>query len=326
MDPSIPPPPDGYKGWQEFCYQNPKDGLCADIGSFYGYELSLAANATFIALFGASLLGFIGTYVVTRRGLVFTLTFLAGIILEILGYAGRVMSYNNRWDENGFLMQICCLTIGPAFLAGGVYLCLRRIVYAFGAENSRIAPETYTRFFIPCDVVSLVLQAAGGAMASIASQNDKSTKTGDNIMIAGLSFQVLTLLIFMAVSIDFGLNVLRRRRRLGTEAFDQSEDLVKLRGSFGFKGLLVALALATICIFWRSVYRVAELSEGWDGPLMKRQDLFIGFEGVMIVVACFVLNVFHPSVFFGEMMDGKRVVEEKGKKSGELTSDGDGTV
>lgn len=42
-------------------------------------------------------------------------------------------------------MQICCLTIGPAFMAGGIYLCLRRIVYAFGPENSRLKPEWYTR-------------------------------------------------------------------------------------------------------------------------------------------------------------------------------------
>lgn len=42
-------------------------------------------------------------------------------------------------------MQIVCLTIAPAFMAGGIYLCLRRIVYAFGPENSRIRPESYTR-------------------------------------------------------------------------------------------------------------------------------------------------------------------------------------
>jgi hypothetical protein len=108
----------------------------------------------------------------------------------------------------------------------------------------------------------------------------------------------------MACSTDFALNVLRRHRRLGASALDQSEAARNLRNSFGFKGLLAALTIATICIFWRSVYRVAELSNGWDGPLMKRQDLFIGFEGVMIIVACLVLNVFHPSVCFKEMMDG----------------------
>jgi hypothetical protein len=84
-------------------------------------------------------------YAATRRGLAFTLAMASGVVLEILGYAGRIMSYNNQWDENGFLMQICCLTIAPAFMAAGIYLCLRRIVYAFGPENSRLKPEWYTR-------------------------------------------------------------------------------------------------------------------------------------------------------------------------------------
>lgn len=70
---------------------------------------------------------------------------LCGVILEVIGYAGRIMSWENQWKEQGFLMQIICLTIAPAFMAGGIYLCLRRIVYAFGPENSRISPEAYTR-------------------------------------------------------------------------------------------------------------------------------------------------------------------------------------
>ncbi|KAM7189780.1 RTA1 domain containing protein [Naviculisporaceae sp. PSN 640] len=283
------------------------------------YRMSLAANATFAALFGISLIGFLATYIFTRRGVAFTVAFVAGVILEILGYAGRLMSWKNQWDENGFLMQICCLTIAPAFLAAGIYLCLRRIVYVFGPENSWIRPEMYTRIFIPCDVISLVLQAVGGAMASIASHNGESVETGDNIMIAGLAFQVATLLVFMACSLDFAIRVYNRSRKLGSSAFDQSDLARKTRNSWLFKGLLGALALSTICIFWRSVFRVAELSGGWEGELMGRQDLFIGFEGVMIVVACFALNVFHPSVCFKEMMEGAGGFGKKGRVGGKKT-------
>lgn len=150
-------------------------------------------------------------------------------------------------------------------------------------------------------------------MASIASHNGESVETGDNIMIAGLAFQVFTLLIFMACSLDFAIRVYLRSRKLGSSAFDQSDLARKTRNSRLFKGLLAALTLSTICIFWRSVFRVAELSGGWEGELMGRQDLFIGFEGVMIVVACFVLNVFHPSVCFREMMEGAGGFGKRGK-------------
>lgn len=123
---------------------------CPISTSYYFYRVSLPANATFLALFIISLIGFLATYAFTRRATAFTFAMVAGVVLEVVGYVGRIESHQNQWKENGFLMQIVCLTIAPAFLAGGIYLCLRRIVYAFGPENSRISPEAYTR------IVSLI--------------------------------------------------------------------------------------------------------------------------------------------------------------------------
>ncbi|KAI8957710.1 RTA1-domain-containing protein [Daldinia sp. FL1419] len=279
--------------------------ICPYDQSFYAYRIDIIPNAVFLALFSLFLIGFLAIFAFTRRGGVFTLAMVLGLICEILGYAGRIMSWKNQWSENGFLMQICCLTIAPAFLAAGIYLCIRRIVFAFGPGNSRIPPKYYTRIFIPCDIISLILQAAGGGIASSAFHTGHSTDTGDNIMIAGLAFQVFTLLMFMILSTDFLIHTLRRRRTLGSAALDQEPALVAMRKSWMFKAFPSALALSTICIFWRSVFRVAELSGGWAGPLMGRQDLFIGFEGVMITVAVSVLNIFHPSLCFGEIMDRK---------------------
>jgi hypothetical protein len=131
---------------------------CALDTSYYFYRVSLSANATFLALFSISLIGFIATYALTRRGWAFTFAMFAGVSLEVIGYIGRIMSWKDQWKEPGFLMQIVCLTIAPAFMAGGIYLCLRRIVYAFGPENSRIAPESYTRIVSPSSYLSIYIR------------------------------------------------------------------------------------------------------------------------------------------------------------------------
>jgi hypothetical protein len=123
-------------------------------------------------------------------------------------------------------------------------------------------------------------------------------------MVAGLAFQVFTLLIFMILCADFALRTIRRYKSMGESAFDQNPQFIAARNSIKFKGFLVALTLATICIFWRSVYRVAELAEGWTGHLIKQQWLFVGFEGVMVIVACFALNVFNPAFAFPGGMQG----------------------
>jgi hypothetical protein len=182
---------------------------------------------------------------------------------------------------------------------------LSRIVLTFGESNSRIRAITYPRIFIPCDVVSLLLQAAGGGWASAASHADRDPTPGNNIMIAGLSFQVFTLAIFIALASDFAIRTFVRTRQMGKEeALDQSH--AELRSSFKFKGFLVALSFATLCIFTRSVYRVAELSEGWNGHLIKTQKYFIGLEGAIVGAAVLSLNLFHPGLCFREGYEARK--------------------
>ena len=184
----------------------------------------------------------------------------------------------------------------------------------FGAANSRIKALSYPRIFIPCDIASLLLQAAGGGLASAASHKDESVTTGDNILVAGLAFQVLTLLIFMCLAVDFANRTVKRMRELGEhEALDPTH--AKLRASPKFRAFLGALSLATICIFTRSVFRVVELGEGWTGHLIRDQKLFIALEGAMVVLAVLALNVFHPGLCFREGY----VREEKKPKTGGRT-------
>jgi hypothetical protein len=156
-------------------------------------------------------------------------------------------------------------------------------------------------------------------------------------MIAGLAFQVLTLLIFIVLCSDFGMRTFKRYKAMGEAALDQNPAFVKLRSEWKFKGFLAALALATICIFWRSVYRVVELAEGWTGQLIRKQWLFVGFEGVMVIVACLALNIFNPAFTFKEgvtglgglgskkkMLKQQREVEKAGERSGSASeADGD---
>jgi hypothetical protein len=122
---------------------------CPINSSFYMYRIDIVPNAVFLGIFGFHFLAFCGVWAVTRRGAVFTIPFLLGIACEIIGYAGRIKSWYNQWLEDGFLMQVVCLTIGPAFLSAGVYLCLSRIVAVYGPENSRIPAGWYTRIVSP---------------------------------------------------------------------------------------------------------------------------------------------------------------------------------
>jgi hypothetical protein len=58
------------------------------------------------------------------------------------------------------------------------------------------------------------------------------------------------------------------------------------------------LATATLTIFIRSVFRVAELSAGFESELARNETTFMILEGVMILVACLALTIGHPGVSF----------------------------
>ncbi|PPQ80666.1 hypothetical protein CVT25_001628, partial [Psilocybe cyanescens] len=60
------------------------------------------------------------------------------------------------------------------------------------------------------------------------------------------------------------------------------------------KWMLDGLLLSTVFFLVRSVYRVVELSDGWDGIVMRTQIYFNIMDGLMIALAMFTVNVFHP--------------------------------
>ncbi|EFE33570.1 RTA1 domain protein, putative [Trichophyton benhamiae CBS 112371] len=271
--------------------------ICDISLSWYKYRPSLPANATFTALFFISAVIFIIQGLTTRRFLGFTIAMVLGTLGETIGYIGRILMWDNPWKQIPFMIQICCLTLAPAFLAAGIYFTLSRIVTAFGPENSRIRPRWYPRIFIPCDILALALQGAGGGIASTAGDNDRTqADLGKDIMVAGLVIQVITLTVFMGLVADFAFRTHNRIRALGNAALDPNYS--HLRSSSQFKLFLLSLAGSTVCIYVRSIYRIAELSEGWDGPLLSNEGLFIGMESVFVVISVFLLNAFHPSRCF----------------------------
>ena len=137
--------------------------------------------------------------------------------------------------NGGFICYryLICLTIAPAFFTACIYLCLGRIIAVVGPEYSRLGPRVYQRIFIGCDLLALVLQAAGGAIASTAKDHAGS-KSGTNIMIAGLVSQVISIILFLCLWFDFDRHV-RKAARNGTLGRNQGPSYASLARSQKFQ-------------------------------------------------------------------------------------------
>lgn len=87
--------PDAYYDYTDKCNTD----ICPIESSNWDYLPSLAANGIFIALFSISLAGYLGQGVLSRKFWGFTIAMVGGDILEVLGYAGRIMSYYKPWSQ-----------------------------------------------------------------------------------------------------------------------------------------------------------------------------------------------------------------------------------
>jgi hypothetical protein len=171
--------------------------------------------------------------------------------------------------------------IAPTFFTAGIYVLLGEFIRRLGRQSSVLKPSLYLYIFVTCDIVSLVIQAIGGGMASgEATKVNGDTAPGTHIMVAGIVFQLFSVTIFVLCAADF----IRRSMRHNL--------LQQLTGSV--VPLLGAMILSVVCIYIRSIYRTIELSQGWSGYLITHESYFIGLDGAMMVVAVVVFNILHP--------------------------------
>jgi hypothetical protein len=259
--------------------------------SHFSYRPNLGGNAIFAAIFGIYILIniFLG---MQHRTWGYMAAMFFGLTGEIIGYVARLLMYQNPFDPTGndFLIYIVCLTIAPAFVSAAIYLCLARIVVVYGEHISRFRPRTYTLIFCGCDFLSLVLQAAGGGMTS-GSKTYSAQQTGINIMLAGLSAQVISLFIFACMSLEYFYRLYHNPTQWDTTHRTLYESKL-------FKAFLIGLAFATLTIFTRSTFRVAELSGGFRGALANNEVSFMVLEGAMVTIACSCLTLLHPAISF----------------------------
>jgi hypothetical protein len=128
---------------------------------------------------------------------------------------------------------------------------MRHLTLHFGPQYSRIRPVLYTWIFISCDLGSLVLQAAGGAVAAAAGKTNRELlNIGNSVIIAGIAFQVATMFVCGVLAADFVVKMMRDRRRSGLSGEGKS------RGSPGRARMFCcAVGFAYLTLLIRCIYR-----------------------------------------------------------------------
>ncbi|GAA5987847.1 hypothetical protein JCM10908_007241 [Rhodotorula pacifica] len=243
----------------------------------YGYYPSRWFALFAVVVFGLSVLLHLYQLWKSRRWGYISVIF-AGA-LEIAGWCFR---YEGAVDvRNGYVLQLAMLTIAPTFYAGGIYT----LFYLAADARDRslmplVSPKVFTWTIFAVEVVTIAIQAAGGAIAAITSDRDVF-KVGTRIMTAGTALQLATSVAF---SVLFGIYFTRLRN------YTMERFAFRSRTGRIFWGIL---AMETLLII-RGAYRTAELSEGLFGKVASSQIGLILGDTVPMLVVSIILNLVHP--------------------------------
>jgi len=270
--------------------------------SLYGYIPSRPIAIVFLVLFTFSTSVHLFHALHLRQWFLLPTAVLCGIG-ELIGWSARLWSSINPLSVNSFVMQITTTIVSPTPLLAANFIVFGRIIDLLGSRYSRLGPHLYTKVFLTCDVVALVVQAFGGGLASMP-ENISQAKLGGNIAFGGIVFQLACICVYIT---------------LAAEYFWRYSRDVPVKGSYVFecrdpppepphlKWILPATAAMTAFLFTRSVYRTIELANGWTGPIIHTQWLFVVFDATMVILAMITLSAFHPRLLL--------VIEEAGMDS-----------
>ncbi|EDK43713.1 conserved hypothetical protein [Lodderomyces elongisporus NRRL YB-4239] len=302
--------------------------------SYYHYNPNLGGNILFFIVYAMILL-YTTAMVFKSRYWWYNVTFFCGYSLEVIGFLGRVLAHDNNNVFNYFIMETVCLTIAPAFIMAGIYFLFGQLVVIHGRQYSFLKPMWYSYFFIATDVISLLVQASGGAIASVASNNGDSAQTGTNITIAGIALQVFAMSLFIVCWFEFLSRIYFKHTRTHGNEFHQDHHILAKRTFLGYIKLMfntksvrqyrhehleqfynkkfasirqrklfdwmpLAMTIAVIAVYIRCIYRVVELAMGYDGYLYKHEPYILVLDATMIAICGFVFVPFHPFWVFGE--------------------------
>ncbi|KAJ7132563.1 RTA1 like protein-domain-containing protein [Mycena epipterygia] len=275
------------------------DDATAAADANYGYVPQESVAILFLSLYGISTILHIGQATYYRMWWLLPTAALCGVG-ELVGWGGRFWSSLAPTANTPFIIQTCATILAPTPLLAASFTILSRIIQQLGTSYSLLTPKWYTRLFLPCDVLALVVQGVGGGMAS--SANDLAGANGAHVMLGGIGFQFseFVIIVYSTLACNYVLRYLRDRPLRGADLSPRGALTPRL------KIMLVALGFSTAVLFIRSIYRIVELSGGWGGVVIRTEVYFNVFDGGMVVLAIFTLNFAHPGVLLVQPSSEKK--------------------
>lgn len=308
--------------------------MADDDSNPYHYIPNFPGNLVATIMYGLVLLWGLGSSVYYKQWW-FGTAFFIGSALETLGYIGRTLAADEDTVDNSgyYIWQIICLTMAPSFYMAGIYYLLAKFTVIYGKGISRLMPMWYSYIFISCDLFSIIIQGAGGAIAGSDTTNPDNADIGINVLIAGLVIQLCAILVFGGFCLDYYFLVQKRKKQaleqnpelnlltkeeLDEEVFESKFAFIRNKRPL-FKLFIFAIIACTTLIFIRSVFRTIEFGVSEESVLRTREAYMFGFDTIPVYIGICLMLLMHPGRVFGR--DTQIIVKTKAYKQAKNIGD-----
>ncbi|KAK1052084.1 hypothetical protein LTR33_014491 [Friedmanniomyces endolithicus] len=274
---------------------------------YYHYLPSMGAAVLFIILFG--LVTSLHLFQMIRSRTWFMIPFVIGGIFETIGYIGRAISASQSpgpYTLGPYIIQNILALVSPALFAASIYMELGRIVLMIHGDKALFLRRTWlTKIFVSGDIFSFLMQGAGGGL--MGTGDISSIDMGQKLVVGGLFVQVVFFGLFVIAAALFHV----RMRKMPTE---RSEELP------WWTRHMMSLYVVSMLIFGRSIVRVVEYLQGFNGYIMGHEAFIYVFDAMLMFIAVSVMAYFHPGDVAKEVRAAKGGRVENESHDKEATS------
>lgn len=101
------------------------------------------------------------------RTTTYSLSLSTGLLLEVLGYSGRLLLRNNLASKSYFVLSLFGTAAGPTLITAAVYTILPHILALYGSDLSNpVEPIWLSYFFFAFDIFTVAFQTVGCVFAA----------------------------------------------------------------------------------------------------------------------------------------------------------------
>ncbi|ROT35628.1 hypothetical protein SODALDRAFT_320920 [Sodiomyces alkalinus F11] len=182
-----------------------------------------------------------------------------GLLLEVLGFVGRVLLFRNVADRSYFALSLVGTVLGPTFIAASLFLVLPHAVSLYGPRASSIRPKHIGLGFAGLILIAGILEIIGAVFAAFA-------------IIGQGNSQAAALILFIFTHLWLAISLSGEREKLDPKH-------ARVYRSSRFKHFLLAT--------------------GMGGLLSQHEIAFMLVNGLVPLLACIILTAFPPGAAFG---------------------------